>query len=119
MARRLNQTLTITSGTPINLATGKTTAAPGPVYATRYFIQMQHGGSGIGKVYDGVPASMANPTFANYLTAELAAATSQAPGGSFEDWDKSGDRGGIDVNEVWIDGGNTNDTVLTSYVPKG
>ena len=117
MARRINATLTVASGTPINLATGTTTAAPGPVWASRYFIQMAHGGTGLGKVYDGVPASRS--LTAADLTAELAPATSTAPGGSTEDWDKSGDRGGIDINEVWIDGSNTGDKVYASYVPKG
>lgn len=117
MARRINATLTIASGTPINLATGTASAAPAPVWASRYFIQMAHGGSGYGKVYDGVPASRS--LTAADITAELAAATAIAPGNAFEDWDKSGDRGGIDVNEVWIDGSNTGDKVYASYVPKG
>lgn len=117
MARRINATLTVNAGTPINLATGTTSAAPAPVWASRYFIQMAHGGTGLGKVYDGVPAS--RNLAATDLTAELPPATATSPGGSYEDWDKSLDRGGIDVNEVWIDGSNTGDKIYASYVPKG
>lgn len=120
MARRLNSTLTISANTPINAVTGTSTALQSgsqPVWASRYFVQMLPGGSGYGKVYDGVPLSRALAS--TDLTATLGASTAATqPGGSYEDWDKTGDRGGIDMNEVWIDGSHTGDTVVLSYVPK-
>ena len=119
MARRLNRTITIAAGTPINAVTGTTTgpaAGSQPVWASRYFVQMLIGGTGYGLVYDGVPIS--RPPVAGDLTAQLATPSDSAPGGSYEDWDKSLDRGGIDMNEVWIDGSHTGDTVAVSFVPK-
>lgn len=118
MARRINQTLTVASGTPINLATGTSTAPTGPpLWAWEYFIQMAAGGSGMGKVFDGVPISRA--VVAGDITAQLAPAVSAtSPGGVYSNTDFTGDRNGIDINEIWVDGTHTADTILTSWVPK-
>ena len=126
---RVNQTLTVASGTPINVATGMTAAqlaaaGYGPVggpfnipdkWAKRVFIQMLHGGSGLGYVMDGIrggriPAS----TSAGDVTAELAPASSTSPGGVYSDFDAN-PYAGINLAITWIDGSNSGDTVKTSW----
>jgi hypothetical protein len=115
---RVNTKYTITAGTPINLATG-TSSAPSagnfqPAYATRIFIQMLHGGSGLGYVMDGIPPGTTPAVSTNgHLTAELAAASLTAPGGSYSDSDPN-PAGGIDIRKLWIDGSNSGDTVSVS-----
>lgn len=116
---RVNTQITITAGTPVNLLTGLTTAYTGPpVYASRVFIQMKHGGTGLGYVMDGIYQRVPSASAASDLTAELSPASSTAPGGSYEDWDKAMDRGGVDISQIWIDGSHSTDVVLASYVPK-
>jgi len=121
MARRINRPITVAAGTPVNLATGTTQPASEPVWAWEYFVQMKSGGSGKGLIYDGVPASRATGTgiVAGDLTVELAPAAGPVnPGGSYDNADYSNDRGGIDINEIWIDGSHTGDVILASFVPK-
>lgn len=115
---RVNHTYTVTSGTPINMATG-TSGAPSsgdfqPVYASRVFIQMLHGGTGLGYVMDGIPPGTTPAAGTNgHLTAELAAASLTAPGGSYSDADPNV-AGGIDIRRLWIDGSHSGDTVMVS-----
>ena len=115
---RITRTFTIAAGTPINVVTGVATAAneSDRVYASRIFIQMLHGGSGIGYVMDGISYGRV-PVTANDNPIELQAATSTDPGGNYTDSDFA-PGGGVEVTKMWIDGGHTGDTVLVSYAPK-
>jgi len=120
MARRINMIITI-GASPINAATGTVNApaaGSAPLYVSEYLVQALPGGSaGVVKVYDGVPISRAVDT-TNDLTVELGPAGATTPSTPFEMWDKSLDRGGIDLNEIWIHGAHSTDTVAFSYVPK-
>ncbi len=113
---RVNQLLSVVAATPINIATGTSTAPAAsspPMYASRLFIQAVHGGTGLVYVMDGIQVGKTPATStAGHLTAELAPATSTAPGGAYSDADPSG---GIDLRKIWIDGGHTADTVIVSY----
>jgi hypothetical protein len=121
---RVNRTITVNAGTPVNLGTGLTTAVPQntpPIWVSRWIAQMLIGGSGYGIIYDGVglgrlpnAAGNAQPD----VTAQLNPATATATGGSIEDWDKSHDRIGINVLEIWIDGSHTGDLIAASFVPE-
>lgn len=121
---RVNKTITITAGTPVNIFTGG--AAADPDYtdprghlASRVFIQMLHGAGdtfGLGYVMAGITRARV-PAIANAgdVTAELAPASTTSPGGDYSDRDDANPMGGIDVNEIWVDGTNTGDTVKVSY----
>ena len=115
---RQNMTITIAAGTPINVVTG-TSVAPSydtpAVYATRVLAQMRHGGSGLGYVMDGISLGrIPATTNAGDVTAELTPATATAPGGDYSDWEFN-PGGGIDLRRIWIDGGNSGDTVGFSW----
>ena len=111
---RLNTTITITAGTPINVATALIAQNKGvPVKSgNRIFVQMDIGGTGYGSVLSGVPVlDTPSSTNAAHLTARLAAATSTAPGGSYGDVNPQAD---IDLTKFWIDGSHTGDPVIVS-----
>jgi hypothetical protein len=110
---RYNKILTVTAGTPIQIATVST-----PV--NRVFIQMLAGGSGLGYVMDmsaykagTVPVA----TTSGNLTAQLCASTSATvPGCSYSD--TSGAAPGsdaIDLAFLWVDGGNSGDQIVVSW----
>jgi hypothetical protein len=102
---RYNKTLTITSGTPIQLATV-------PTFARAIFIQMAASGSGIGYVMAGIPpGTTPNHSTSGQLTAQLAPASATSPGGNYSDNNALG----IDIARIWIDGANSGDTVIVSW----
>lgn len=109
---RINQTLTITAGTPIQLATKYT-----PI--NRLLIQALTGGTGLVYVMDmsGYLSTVTpNPATSGHLTAQLAPATSTAPGGSYSDaTDATPGSGPIDLSRIYIDGAHSGDTVVVSY----
>lgn len=113
---RVNFTKTnITAGSPINMATGTTTAPSAssePVYATRVLIQALHTGTGLVYVMDGVRPIGRVPAIATDSPCELAAASASAPGGAYSDSDPNGM---IDIRTIWIDVATTNDPVRGSY----
>lgn len=111
---RINQTFTITAGTPICVGTGTTTSQRAPIYAARVFVQMQTGGTGVGYVMDGINYPRV-PSHSNStdLTATLAAASSSAPGGSYSDTSEPNKT--MDVTRLWLDGSHTGDTITVSY----
>jgi len=126
---RENMSITVVAGTPINVATGMTaaqmatagiTAAIPQKLANRVFVQMLHGGSGLGYVMDGilprgrVPASSASGD----LTAELAVATAGAPGGSYSDGAPNDAGLDVDLALMWVDGAHSGDVIKVSYFLK-
>lgn len=107
---RINQLITITAGTPIQLSKI-------PLIASRIFIQMAVGGAGNGQVIT-VPVGVtpaAHGGTAGQLTAQLAAASATAPGGGYSDAAYPHDGGGINLQQMWLDGDTNGDTVIVSY----
>ncbi len=106
-AARQGIILTVTAGTPIQLATQT-------VMVRRIFIQMQAASSGgLGYVMVGVPVGT-TPVANTTPTAQLAAASSTSPGGSYSDGSSTANYD-IDLQKIWIDGAHTGDTILVSY----
>jgi hypothetical protein len=106
---RVNRLITVTSGTPVRISSVV------PSLATELFVQMAAGGSGKGYVMLGIPDGV-TPSSSNaaQVTAELAPATSTAPGGSLTDAPPQG----LDVSQAWVDGSNSGDTIRVSYLLK-
>jgi hypothetical protein len=115
---RLNRLYTITAGTPINVATGLTTAAAkeNRLDVKRVFIQMAHDSAGasfdLGYVMDGIPYGRV-PAAANAsdITAELTPASTTQPGGNYSDSDNDA---GMDAAKMWVDGLHTGDKIRVS-----
>lgn len=128
---RFNKAITVVAATPINVATGMTSAQMVTAgfsqiprqLVKRVFLQMKVAGTGLGYVMDGirgqtsatqqwrVPAS----SVSGDLTAQLAPATATAPGGSYGDSDPNA---GIDLSQTWIDGSVNGDVITVSYDTK-
>jgi hypothetical protein len=121
---RVNVTITITAGTPINLAVamGFTTAAllakAPPIPVNRCVVQMLIGGTGCGYVMNMeqyAPGKTPVATTSGHLTAQLAPATATAPGGSFSDFVSGAPACGPgDLTKLWVDGSNSGDTLAAS-----
>lgn len=115
---RINAIITITSGTPVNVATALGLDATMPQWASRWTAQALHGGSGLITVFDGIKPRGRIPVLAasGDVTAELMAASGTDPGGQYSDtWDADADnQGDVDLSESWIDGSNTGDKVAVS-----
>jgi hypothetical protein len=118
---RVNKTFTV-GAAPLNIVTETTTAPVSgepAIPLSRLFVQMVHGGSGLGNVLTGVPRDVqGSASNAAHLTAELAAATASAPGGSYSDAAGSGNGlAGIDLDArgVWVHGGHQGDTIIVSF----
>lgn len=106
---RVNKAITVVAGTPIQISTLK-------VYASRVFIQMKTGGTGNGQVMDGqVTQPTGHGATAGQLTAEIAAASASAPGGSYADRAYEKDGTGIDLSQLWVDGDHSGDIMTVSY----
>jgi hypothetical protein len=122
---RINVTITITAGTPINLAvamglvpSAAVLATTGPIPANRLLIQMLHGGSGLGYVMDMsafIAGTVPNHSTSGHLTMELGAASPTAPGQAYGDAVAGMPAGGaIDVTRIWVDGPNSADTLVAT-----
>ena len=112
---RVNRTFTV-GAAPINVATRLTTAAERVDHqpARRVFIQMLTGGSGRGYVLDGIPwGTIADASNDDHVTAELAAATAAAPGGSYSD-ESQIPGADIDLSKLWVHGTNAGDKIKVS-----
>lgn len=126
---RVNITITITSGTPVNIASGMNSAAMvtkgfsviPPLPLNELCIQMKHGGTGLGYVMSGI-RGVTSPTqqwrvpdftAVTDVTAELAPATATAPGGSWSD--PTNNQTTINGEQCWIDGSVSGDKVIVSY----
>jgi hypothetical protein len=111
--------ITITAGTAIRLIANAGTVQP--VIANSLLIQPLHGGSGIVYVLNCSPSltNCAKGSAGTTLVAELPPATSTAPStGSFtfpSNGTGTQQGGGFDVRYWAIDGGNSGDTVATSW----
>lgn len=103
-AVRTNQTITVTSGTPIRLSSTH-------VYVREIFIQMAIGGTSAGYVMI-VAGHTPSKSTAGDVTAQLAPATSTAPGGAYSDSSQQAD---IDLYNIWVDGDHSGDTIIVSY----
>lgn len=121
---RVNKKLTPTAGAPVNVLTGQTAAQHAAAgldlaaithrHARRVFAQMLPATQGgLGYVLDGVPIGT-TPSASNdaHVTAVLAAATANAPGGTYADSDPGA---GIDLAQMWVDVAHTGDEVKISY----
>jgi hypothetical protein len=103
---RQNTKITLTPGTPINLAVALSLQPH--TMCNRVFIQMATGGTGLGYVMGGIGGGRTPATTnANDVSAELAPATATAPGGSYAD--PSGvlefsQAPAIDLTTIWVDG---------------
>lgn len=110
---RVNSTITV-GADPLNALTGLATAsAEGTlVLATRVFVQMLSGGTGLGYVMSDIPLgtvpSVSTPA---HVTAQLTPASAGAPGGSYSDEDALG----INIAQFWVHGANPGDTIKVSY----
>jgi hypothetical protein len=121
---RINATLTITAGTPINLAvalgvvaSAAALATANPIMVNRHFIQMLAGGAGLGYVMDldaFAVGTQANAATNGHLTAELYPASGQLPGGTYGDGATVLGGGLADLTKLWIDGSHTGDPVVVS-----
>lgn len=113
-ATRENHTFTLNPGTPIQISTQQ-------IFVKRIIIQMgiqPSGGAQFGCIMAGIRSGY-TPSCSNSsdLTAQLAPASTTAPGGSYSD--PNGAPGGIsvpdiDLSSVWIDGGHA-DPVIVSW----
>lgn len=123
---RINKLITIASGTPTRIWDGATAAPsyeqaspPPAVWVTNFFVQMMHGGSGLGFVMTGIPyGTTPNYNTAGTVTGELAPASASAPGGSFsQDQSAFGSElaGTVDITRAWVDGASSGDKVIVSY----
>lgn len=105
--------ITITAGTAIRLATTKTLASSMLIQALP--------GSSTGLIYvlnSNPQATCANAGAGTTLVAELAAATTTAPGGAFtfpSNGSSATQASGFDVQFWCIDGSHTGDTVAVSW----
>lgn len=108
---RVNKVITITSGTPVQVTTNI------QVIADRLLIQMLKGGSGLGYIcvvaVNVTPSSKCSGS--GQLGAQLAPASSTAPGGSYSDTNPTSQTPGINLSTIWVDGDTTSDQVLVSY----
>jgi hypothetical protein len=103
-AVRTNQTITVASGTPARLSSTH-------LYVREVFIQMAIGGTSAGYVMI-VSGHTPSKTAAGDVTAQLAPATSTAPGGAYSDSSPQAD---IDLYNIWVDGDHTGDNIIISY----
>lgn len=113
---RVNVTVTVASGTPVNVGAALGFGSGEQCRAQRVFVQALPASSG-GLVYvmDGIGNGRTPSSSASIdVTAVLAAATATAPGGSYSDTADPDGPGYIDLKEFWIDGSHTTDTVKVS-----
>lgn len=108
---RINQLVTIAAGTPVHLSAIH-------LYVSEILIQAAAGGTGLIQIcivpYGTTPAG--HCATAGQLAAQLAPATSTAPGGSYSDSVGLKSGTGIDASTIWIDGTASSDTAVVSYL---
>ena len=109
---RQNVTITIASGTPVQVWSQST-----PFYVNELLIQPQPGSSA-GLVY--VMAGILNgrtPAYTNStdLSATLCAATSTLPGCTYSDGTLATPNASVDLSGIWVDGAHNGDKVVVSY----
>jgi hypothetical protein len=106
---RKNFLITITSGTPIQVSATAITI-------DRILVQMAKGGSGLGYIcttaVGTTPSSKCSGS--GQLAAQLAPASSIAPGGSYSDTTPASGTAGMNAQVYWIDGDVNGDVVIVS-----
>jgi hypothetical protein len=130
---RVNKTITGTASTPVNAATGLTAAGGmtgygrlAPVWVRSIFIQMLVGSQSYGIVMDGiygVQADGVSPRIPSALgatngdlTAQLAPAGVNSPGGTYGDqYALDNQQASIDATKIWVDFARTGDQMVISY----
>lgn len=111
-ATRFSERITVTAGTAIQISKQQ-------IFAKRLFIQMAVGGTGYGCIIaapNGTTGLACSSTA--FLVAQLAPASSTAPGGSYSD--PNGAPGGIslpdiDLSTIFLDGSVNSDPITVSY----
>jgi len=118
---RRNLTVTIASGTPVQLSkvAGSGCPSTGTCPVNRIFIQMLANGSGLGYVMDMssyIANTVPSSSTAGNLTAQLCAAGSGIPGCTYSDTSGAAPgSGAIDLSALWVDGSNSGDKVVISF----
>lgn len=117
----INKQVTLTPGTSLNVAQqlGIANWQVTPVYANSVFIQMVKGGTGMGYVMCDIAADTSpvppKSTTSN-VAAQLAAASSTAPGGSWtRAWAVTSGTG-IPLNQLWVDGDQADGILLSADI---
>lgn len=109
--------ITITAGTAIRVILNASQA--NPVKANSILVQPLHGGTGLIYVLNANPSfTCSNGGAGTTFVAELAAATSTAPGQTFtfpSNGTATSSSSGFDVRYYCIDGSHTGDTVAVSW----
>jgi hypothetical protein len=122
---RVNKTLTITAGTPQNLAvalgmvaSAAALATANPILANRIDAQMGAGSTGWAYYMDLAalaPGTVASTANAAHVTQQLPVITASMPGLPFTDASAGIGYGGArDITRIWFDVSHTGDTVITS-----
>lgn len=111
-AGRINQALTITAGTPVQVA-------PSGTIADEILI-LPAPGATVGITYVMAGATNRTPAKTNTtdVTAQLCAATATLPGCSYADGTLVQQSTGVDVGAIWIDVATTGTVVIVSYQPR-
>ena len=108
---------TISAGTAVRLISNPSKA--NPVMANSLFIEPLHGGTGLVYVLYAPPdVTCTNGGAGTTFVAELAPATSTAPGQSFtfpSNGTAAAEASGTDIRSWCIDGSHTGDTVAVSW----
>lgn len=112
-AGRINQKLTVTAGTPIQIA-------PTGTIADEVVIQPAAGGT-VSLVYvmAGIYGRTPSTSNATDVTTTLCPATATIPGCSYSDGTLAQPATGVDVGAIWIDVGTSSTVVYVSYQPRG
>lgn len=121
---RINAVLTITAGTPQNLAQalGLIPAAPtattNPILANRIDVQMAAANTALGSYMDlanFIAGTVANKATAGHVSQQLAPGTASVPGATFTDQPAGVSFGAArDLTKIWIDQSVTGGTVIVS-----
>ena len=109
---KVNQSLTITAGTPVRVALAGT-------MADEILIQPQPGGT-VGLVYvmAGIYGRTPSTSKGTDVTAVLCAATSTLPGCPYTDGTSVSQSTPVDAGSIWVDVATTGTVVIVTYAPR-
>lgn len=111
-AGRINQSITITAGTPVHIAASGTIADE--------ILILPAPGATVSAVYVMAGATNRTPAKTNGpdVTAKLCPATATLAGCSYSDGTLVQQSTGVDVGAIWIDADTTGTVVIVSYQPR-